>query len=63
MFLGALSYSQENLTYQKPPKEILELAEAPLAPLMRMDEKGENLSFYTDLILKVSKNFQKLNCV
>ncbi len=45
MFLGALSYSQENLTYQKPPKEILELAEAPLAPLMRMDEKGENFVF------------------
>jgi len=45
MFLGAISYSQDNLTYQEPPKEILDLAEAPLAPLMRMDDKGENFVF------------------
>ena len=38
-------YAQENLTYQKPPQEILELAEAPLAPSMRMDNKGENFVF------------------
>jgi len=45
MFLGSYSFAQENLTYQKPPKEILELAEAPLAPTMRMDDKGENFVF------------------
>ena len=45
MFLGITAYSQENLTYQKPPQEILELAEAPLAPSMRMDHKGENFVF------------------
>ncbi|HSJ12313.1 MAG TPA: hypothetical protein VK916_06480, partial [Gillisia sp.] len=25
-------YAQENLTYQKPPQEILELVDVPLAP-------------------------------
>ncbi|REE82918.1 dipeptidyl aminopeptidase/acylaminoacyl peptidase [Lutibacter oceani] len=45
LFLGSFIYAQEALTYQKPPKEILELAEAPLAPSMRMDDKGENFVF------------------
>lgn len=45
LFLGLCGFSQENLTYQKPPQEILELAEAPLAPSMRMDHKGENFVF------------------
>ncbi|WP_452220284.1 prolyl oligopeptidase family serine peptidase [Lacinutrix salivirga] len=40
-----LGYSQENLTYQKPHKNILELAEAPLAPSIRMDNEGENIVF------------------
>ena len=31
--------------YQKPLQEILELAEAPLAPSLRMDSKGERLLF------------------
>mgnify|MGYP000563161577 CR=1 FL=1 len=38
-------FSQENLTYQKPHQNILELAEAPLAPSIRMDSKGENMVF------------------
>ena len=37
--------AQENLTYQKPSKEILELAEASLAPSIRIDNKGENIVF------------------
>ena len=41
----SLSYSQENLTYQQPHQDILELAEAPLAPSIRMDSKGENMVF------------------
>ncbi|MHA7943375.1 alpha/beta hydrolase family protein [Formosa sp. 3Alg 14/1] len=36
-------YAQENLTYQKPHKNILELAEAPLAPSIRIDNKGEHI--------------------
>lgn len=33
--------AQENITYQKPPKEILELVNAPLAPSVRIDDKGD----------------------
>ncbi len=33
--------AQENITYQKPPKEILDLVDAPLAPTVLIDEKGE----------------------
>lgn len=35
--------SQVDITYQKPPKEILELADAPLTPTVISDEKHENL--------------------
>ena len=45
LFLGTMVFAQENLTYQKPPQEILELVDAPLAPAMRMDDKGENFVF------------------
>ncbi|PNQ73670.1 S9 family peptidase [Hanstruepera neustonica] len=41
----SIGFSQENLTYQKPHQNILELAEAPLAPSIRMDSKGENIVF------------------
>jgi len=45
LFLSTIIIAQDNLTYQVPPNEILELAEAPLAPAMRMDEKGQNFIF------------------
>ncbi len=35
--------AQENLSYQSPPGEILELMEAPLAPSVQIDSKGENV--------------------
>ncbi|MFD2516708.1 alpha/beta hydrolase family protein [Salinimicrobium flavum] len=38
-------YSQENLTYQKPPQEILELVDVPLAPSTLIDTKGEMMIF------------------
>ena len=41
----SFSFSQENLSYQKPHQNILELAEAPLAPSIRMDSKGDNIVF------------------
>ena len=31
--------AQENLTYQKPPQEILELLDVPLAPTTIIDSK------------------------
>lgn len=45
LFFGTYIYAQDNLSYQKPPKEILDLVEAPLAPIMRMDDNGENFVF------------------
>jgi dipeptidyl aminopeptidase/acylaminoacyl peptidase len=38
-------YAQENLTYQKPPKQILELVDVPLAPSTLIDSKGEMMVF------------------
>jgi len=45
LFISLQIRAQENVTYQKPSAEILELAEAPLAPSIRMDNKGENIVF------------------
>ncbi len=35
--------AQENTSYQKPPQEILDLVDAPLAPRVLLDDKGENV--------------------
>ena len=35
--------AQVDITYQKPPKEILELADAPQTPWALIDEDGENI--------------------
>ena len=37
------SNAQENLKYQKPPKEILELVDVSLAPRVLIDDKGEQM--------------------
>jgi len=58
LFWGTFMFAQEALTYQKPPQEILELAEAPLAPSMRMDENGENFVF---LYRSNFKNIEELS--
>lgn len=42
-FLASFSYAQESLTYQKPSKEILDLADADLAPGVQIDSKGLNI--------------------
>lgn len=39
------SNAQENVNYQKPPKEILDLVDVSTAPSVRIDNKGENLIF------------------
>lgn len=38
-------FAQENLSYQKPPKEILELVDIERAPSVIMDSKHENVLF------------------
>ncbi|MCK5730542.1 MAG: hypothetical protein KAH68_05675, partial [Draconibacterium sp.] len=42
-FALSIVSAQEDLTYQKPPKAILELADAPLAPSVQIDDKNENI--------------------
>lgn len=45
-FLVLLSlsvFAQGGLGYQEPPKQIKELVDAPLAPSVRIDNKGENV--------------------
>ena len=37
--------AQENLTYQKPPQEIMDLVAVPLAPATLVDSKGEMMVF------------------
>ncbi|WP_396152713.1 prolyl oligopeptidase family serine peptidase [Flavobacterium sp.] len=41
LLVGFFGFSQENLSYQKPPKEILELADYERAPSVNMDSKKE----------------------
>ncbi|WP_298894334.1 prolyl oligopeptidase family serine peptidase [uncultured Psychroserpens sp.] len=37
------SYAQQNLSYQQPPEDILELADVDLAPGVQIDSKGEHM--------------------
>ncbi len=41
--MSLLSDAQENLNFQKPSKEILDLVDVPLAPYVIMDEAKENM--------------------
>ncbi len=43
LFASTVLSAQEKLTYQEPPKEILDLVNAPLAPSVVIDNKGENV--------------------
>lgn len=51
LFLITLFYcgnlhSQENLSFQKPPKEILDLLDYERAPMVRIDSRKENMIFF-----------------
>lgn len=43
--IGFIALAQENLTYQKPPKSILDLADYERAPTVSMDTKKEYMLF------------------
>ncbi|MES2588078.1 MAG: prolyl oligopeptidase family serine peptidase [Bacteroidota bacterium] len=51
-------FAQENLTYQKPPKEILELVDVERAPSVSIDSKNENILF---TYRKMYKNLEDLS--
>jgi dipeptidyl aminopeptidase/acylaminoacyl peptidase len=54
--MSANFIAQEKLNYQKPPKEILELVDAPLAPSVWIDSKGENVVlFYRDAYKSIAE--------
>ena len=56
LFLFGQLIAQEKLDYQKPPAAILELVEAPLAPSVQIDSKGENvILFYRDPYKSISE--------
>ena len=42
-----LLQSQDNIMYQTPPSEILELVDIERAPIVRIDSKGEQMLFIT----------------
>jgi len=52
IFTGQLSVAQINLNYQEPPKAIKDLAEAPLAPTVFIDEKGEWMVMFSRDVFK-----------
>lgn len=43
IFISGIVNAQIDITYQKPPKEILELADAQLAPSVSIDDNHENI--------------------
>jgi dipeptidyl aminopeptidase/acylaminoacyl peptidase len=58
IFSVNLISAQENLTYQKPPKEILELVDVERTPSVMMDSKNENILF---TYRKMYKNLDDLS--
>ncbi|MEL7020491.1 MAG: prolyl oligopeptidase family serine peptidase [Bacteroidota bacterium] len=55
-----LLFAQNNTSYQQPPDQILELVDAPLAPLVLIDGKGENLVLlYRDAYKSINELSEK----
>ncbi|MEN8230404.1 MAG: S9 family peptidase, partial [Bacteroidota bacterium] len=59
-FSASVMPGQENLNYQKPSQEILELVDVPLAPSVLMDHKKEYLVLlYRDAFKTIAELSQK----
>lgn len=56
-FLG-FANAQENIKYQKPSAEILQLAEFERAPSVLMDSKKEWMIFFLPTNLQISRRFE-----
>ena len=51
-----IGFAQENLGYQKPPKDILDLVDAPMAPSVLRNESGEHMLFlYRDYYKSIAE--------
>ena len=62
--LGSTLKAQENITFQTPPQEILQLADADMPPSISTDRKAENafLSYRSRYkTLSELSNYQKQN--
>ena len=56
LFFTGNFYAQVNLTYQKPPEEILELVDVPLAPSTLIDSEAKNIVFlYRDQFKSIAE--------
>src|SRR5690606_6989915 len=45
VLLASIGFAQEDITYQKPPQEILDLVDFQRAPSISMDSKREQIVF------------------
>ena len=53
---GSFTFAQENLEYQKPPQEILELIDVPLAPSTIINSDGDMMVFlYRDQFKSIAE--------
>ena len=60
LFALISSYAQDNLSYQQPPKEIMELVDAPMAPSVRMNSKADMMLFlYRNAFKSIAELSQK----
>ena len=55
-----MGFAQDNLTYQQPSQEIMELVDAPLAPSVRLNNKADViLLLYRDAFKSIAELSQK----
>lgn len=60
LLAGFSSLAQENVTYQKPSEEILELVDVPLAPYVLLDDEKEHMVFlYRDAYKSIAELSEK----
>ena len=58
--ISFLGFTQENIGYQKPPKAILDLVNAPLAPSVLINDSGEHmLLLYRDYYKSITELSEK----
>ena len=60
LLISSFSFGQGNVTYQKPPKEILDLVDVPLPPSVELDDKGEYMVlFFRDTYKSIAELSEK----